>query len=78
MIDKYKSQIMEQLGGQAWMEISQGAPKKKGGYLYFWLLGHECSWGIDTEPPLLMHNETGKEFSDFQSLYDELIPTIPF
>jgi hypothetical protein len=77
VIDQYKDQILDQLGEMAWFYISGGEPKQEDGWIHFWLVSQECSWGIDTDPPLLMACESGKEFTSFEELFVE-IAGVPF
>jgi hypothetical protein len=77
MIEKHKDAIKSQLGDMAWFYISNGAPKEEEGWIYFWMVSQECSWGIDTDPPLLMACESGKEFTNFENLFVE-VAGVPF
>jgi len=71
-IESLKDTIIQQLGKMAWETIYKGHPFIANGYVYFWIRGHECAWGIDTNPVLLMQLETDKEFSDFTDLLEEI------
>ena len=64
--------VITQLGKIAWENIAKGDPVVSGGYLYFWLRGQECAWGINTNPVLLMQLETDKEFTNFSDLLEEI------
>lgn len=64
--------IIEQLGANAWAHIACGSPVISSGYVFFWIHGHECCWGIDTSPVLLMHTETDQEFKCFNDLLKSL------
>jgi len=61
-----------QLGKMAWENIAKGDPSVCDGYVYFWVLGQECAWGINTNPVLLMQLETDKEFLTFHDLLEEI------
>jgi hypothetical protein len=67
-----KDLVITQLGECAWENIAKGDPVVSGGYLYFWLRGQECAWGIDTDPVLLIQLETDKEFLTFHDLLEEI------
>lgn len=71
-IDSLKDIVITQLGKMAWEHISKGHPVIADGYVYFWICGQECAWGIDTNPVLLMQIESDKEFSAFPELLQEI------
>lgn len=64
--------IVAQLGPSAWTYINAGSPEIHNGYVHFWMYSHECVWGIDTSPPLLMQLETDQEFATFEDLITSL------
>ena len=64
--------VITQLGKMAWENIAKGDPTIANGYVYFWVLGQECAWGIDTDPVLLIQLETDKEFLTFHDLLEEI------
>lgn len=74
LTDELQQLIAEQLGDTALVVINQGNPQVEQGWVYFWLNCQEIGWGIDTDPVLLMVTETGKEFTSFASLLDEINP----
>jgi len=71
-IDSLKDVIIQQLGKTAWETIDKGHPTIANGYVYFWICGQECAWGIDTDPILLMQIESDKEFESFTALLEEI------
>jgi len=66
-----------QLGDDAAIAIAKGGPKQIDGYIYFWINGIECSWGIDTDPVLLQVTETDQEFDNFTDLLDAITEILP-
>ena len=74
----YQARLCEaQLGRDAAIAIAQGSPKQIDGYVYFWINGIECSWGIDTDPVLLQVTETDQEFDNFADLLDAIAEILP-
>jgi hypothetical protein len=71
-IDSLKELVITQLGKMAWEHIRKGHPTIANGYVWFWIDGQECAWGIDTAPVLLMQLESEKEFSTFTELLEEI------
>lgn len=67
-----KDIIITQLGKNAWETISKGHPTIANGYVWFWISGIECAWGIDTDPVLLMAVESDQEFSSFPELLEAI------
>lgn len=71
-IENYQEIIIKQLGEIAWEHIYNGRPVIANGYVWFWIQGQECAWGIDTDPVLLIQTETDKEFQTFTDLLEEI------
>lgn len=74
----YQARLCEtQLGRDAAIAIAQGSPKQIDGYIYFWINGIECAWGIDTDSVLLQITETDQEFDNFTDLLDAIAEILP-
>jgi hypothetical protein len=85
MTGQQRFEIINRLGQKALFYIACGNPKViycgELEFVSFWLYGQECEYHFHTDPPLLMQVETGKEFTGFNQLLEEVrephhIPTV--